>query len=522
VAYHSDLNFLMNTPPNRYGLTNIYRSNNGANGQGGGNGDAAGGGNEAGDDANGNAAQQGTGGAASSTDGSTGGGDVVVSSTTNNDGTYDPYSAFNISECDTYSHLWTYDLFSTCANGQEYCECTYASELMYDGLLSCSEAVKCPGNCPICSNCMRAICGDLVPEGGVAVGVGNYGTIPAAAFFATIILAACCILARSLGRKGCSNDLEEGLMDTDSESSVGKKHWMVPVQGGLPSEKGDTMKPVWLAPITLPDDDQPDALPSSTPDTEGPPEIPKRPSSALLVLVPKGRTTTISASIEASRRRLRTRTTDVTTAKRMLAAAAASTECVSPGSFGTDTLFPDLLGDEENADKSTKPVQIGSQQQDEVKTASEQQQHHHQTLGPGLWMVPLSNESVASTISDSAEKDSVQDSLENKDDDQMSDENHGSHSGYGQQALHFDIDGHGTAEDGNELDDAGSAASEGTEDGGAISDVSNSDDEDEGENEGVGDEGEEEYSSAHSSLSGSEGTDVEDVFILDTTSMAEI
>ena len=57
---------------------------------------------------------------------------------------YNPYAAFDIGNCDTYSHLWTYDLFASCATGEASCQCIYTAELMAMELLTCSEIDKCP------------------------------------------------------------------------------------------------------------------------------------------------------------------------------------------------------------------------------------------------------------------------------------------------------------------------------------------------------------------------------------------
>jgi hypothetical protein len=302
---------------------------------------------------------------------------------------------------------------------------------MDDGLLSCSDSVKCPKDCPICNNCLRSICGDLIPEGGVAA--RSFGTLPLVAFFSTIICAACCVLARGFGRKG-GNDLEEKLMDTDSEATP-NEHWMVPVKDGGPSENGDTCKPVWLAPISVSDED-----PTQVSGDEEEEEIGNHESkqpSALLVVVPKGCSTTIGAEIARQNQMTGANTRITKTVK----VNAPATKRNGSTKTGRNSIFPDLLKDDGTTNikslsslsmkpplyptplsSSSKSSSIGLNHQYGTAAAADTTEHLQQTLTSGLWLVPLANESVASTVSDSADKDSIQDSLPNLDSDDDNDD----------------------------------------------------------------------------------------------------
>lgn len=172
------------------------------------------------------------------------------------DGAYDPYAAFDILQCDTYEHLWEYDMQLSCAEGTRYCECKYTEELISAGLLSCSEASSCPSECPICSSCMRNVCVG-VPSRVIAVSIENNATtLTGLAFFGTICFAACFALARRKKKHG--GRLDESLMEDDntddSTSSMSRSGqvWLVPVnEDGLPTENSPTLKQVWLAPADI-------------------------------------------------------------------------------------------------------------------------------------------------------------------------------------------------------------------------------------------------------------------------------
>jgi len=163
------------------------------------------------------------------------------------DSGYDPYEAFDIGNCDTYSHLWTYDLFLSCADGSQYCECSYTEELIEKGLLLCSDVDSCPIECGVCSNCIYSVCNQMIPSKIIAAGVGSHATAATAAIFSTILLAAF-VAFRQRRENKKSELLNERLMD-DNETSYTAKNWSVPVnEDGLPTEKSKTSKPVWLAP----------------------------------------------------------------------------------------------------------------------------------------------------------------------------------------------------------------------------------------------------------------------------------
>ncbi|VEU33381.1 unnamed protein product [Pseudo-nitzschia multistriata] len=78
---------------------------------------------------------------------------------------YDPIDDFDIEKCNTYENLWLWDLSLSCNMtagdiSLSGCNCTFAEELMDDGLLTCDDAALCPSNCIICSTCLKLLgCG---------------------------------------------------------------------------------------------------------------------------------------------------------------------------------------------------------------------------------------------------------------------------------------------------------------------------------------------------------------------------
>jgi hypothetical protein len=72
---------------------------------------------------------------------------------------YDPYTDFNIQQCDTYQNLWLWDLSLTCKaqKSLEGCECSFAEELLYEGTLTCDDYVKCPADCKVCNTCFHLL-----------------------------------------------------------------------------------------------------------------------------------------------------------------------------------------------------------------------------------------------------------------------------------------------------------------------------------------------------------------------------
>lgn len=65
-----------------------------------------------------------------------------------------------ILQCDTYENLWLWDLSLSCnsTDGElalNGCSCTFAEELMDNGLLACDDVALCPDDCLICATCMK-------------------------------------------------------------------------------------------------------------------------------------------------------------------------------------------------------------------------------------------------------------------------------------------------------------------------------------------------------------------------------
>jgi len=190
------------------------------------------------------------------------------------DSGYNPYEAFDIGTCDTYAHLWTYDLFESCAGGTGLCECSYTEELMAMGLLSCADVSSCPAECGVCANCIHSVCDKYAPSMIVASGMhGNVG-LAATAIFSTILIAAYAAFKRCEGGSSSSKKsgrLGENFLDGDDateKTSYTAKNMSVPLDSdGLPtaSEPPTTQqkgffnrnrknksnvdsKPVWLVP----------------------------------------------------------------------------------------------------------------------------------------------------------------------------------------------------------------------------------------------------------------------------------
>jgi hypothetical protein len=265
------------------------------------------------------------------------------------DGDYNPFDAFNISQADTYCNLWSYDLMNSCNGGN--CQCIYTEQLISKNLLSCSEAWDCPSSCPVCLQCMRQVCGGST----VLVSAVRTGTkaLPAFLSLLTIALAVCYIVPR---RKKNDGGLEENLIDSDVEmSELGCKTWMIPVSkmDGLPAENGDDSKPVWLAPASEAGPIQTRLIPVSSGKF-------KREETAMLVVVPR------PVNLKEKQK--------------------------------DGSLFPDILKDTENDDVATS---------DSAKDTGGNGMHQMEDdeFTPGLWLVPLSQESVASSISVSVSDD---------------------------------------------------------------------------------------------------------------------
>ena len=81
-----------------------------------------------------------------------------------------PLVYFDLSDCQSYSNLWLWDLALSCDNSTSLvnCQCQSAEILFQYGTLKCpdgtSEAPYCPSNCPICNTCMQLMgCIDKTP-----------------------------------------------------------------------------------------------------------------------------------------------------------------------------------------------------------------------------------------------------------------------------------------------------------------------------------------------------------------------
>ncbi|KAG7347222.1 hypothetical protein IV203_037335 [Nitzschia inconspicua] len=189
--------------------------------------------------------------------------------------------------------------------------------------------------------------------------------LPAAIWLITILLICRYLFTRK--KKG-NGDLEERLVQSETEQSQ-SEHWMVPVSkdDGLPSEKGEMMKPVWLAPATFPAADE-EMSPSKTDSRVRS----QRKETVMLVVVPKPAPVT---EIEMTPRN-------------------GDTEGIPK------SIFPDLLNTskDKNENSATKSDQLLTGSQHSVRSI---ETFKVEEFSPGLWVVPLSAESVASSISES-------------------------------------------------------------------------------------------------------------------------
>ena len=163
---------------------------------------------------------------------------------------YNPYAAFDIGKCATYSHLWTYDLFLSCAEGDVNCGCQYAVELIDRNLLTCSDIDKCPSECSVCSNCLHSVCDQFLPTSLVASGLNSSAGFTLAAAITTVVLAAW--VAHKRKRKSQKGGiLGESLMDADG-IPYKAKDWSIRIgKDGLPTEQNSKKlkkTQVWLAP----------------------------------------------------------------------------------------------------------------------------------------------------------------------------------------------------------------------------------------------------------------------------------
>lgn len=164
---------------------------------------------------------------------------------TSTNGAVDPYRAFDITQCDTYTDLWTWDLTMSCGagSGSDECSCTFAEQLMDMAILSCDDRVDCPANCSICNKCLRLLgCSNtLVHMGPLTAGKG---TISAAVFLTALLSAGVCFARRRKRGETGTGSLEDNLMACEIERKNVWKSWIFPVE-----MTSDEVKPrVWLVP----------------------------------------------------------------------------------------------------------------------------------------------------------------------------------------------------------------------------------------------------------------------------------
>ncbi len=162
--------------------------------------------------------------------------------------TTDPYNAFDVSHCDTYEHLWTWDLEMSCGETTDYdqCHCTFAELLMEKNILSCEDTKNCPSGCAICSSCLRLLgCKDDAVFGG-RTGDGS-AAATTAALFTLLVGTGFCIFIDRKKKARRRGKLNAHLIDEMGEES-NDRIWMVPIDDGVPNENGTSSKPVWLAP----------------------------------------------------------------------------------------------------------------------------------------------------------------------------------------------------------------------------------------------------------------------------------
>lgn len=322
---------------------------------------------------------------------------AVVSSSSSN---YNPYLTFDIEKCDTYSHLWEFDLLIQCNEDATNCQCVYAEQLMARGLLSCSDAPRCPDSCDVCLHCLSHVCG-LNTMSASIIQSGSR-VLPAASLVA-IILAVCFVFAR---KKDGVEVLKESLIVTETESG----NWMVPVstKTGLPDQEGDAYKPVWIAPANTSEPTM--TVESNRTETT---TVRKRVETAMLVVVP-------GKSLPATKQGRHSQSNNLLKKEEAL-------------DFHNEKQdFPDLLKDHdeshefENIDSGRRITPNDSLSAGDLTPTCEE---NGEEFTPGLWLVPLSNESVASSMSESTDDEGTLDSEDletcQSSDEPSTDEDHG-------------------------------------------------------------------------------------------------
>ena len=172
----------------------------------------------------------------------------------------DPTANFNIGNCDTYSGLWMWDLSLTCdnVNTLDNCECSFAEELMDEGMLSCDDVSKCPSSCGVCMTCMRLLgCTNEQQQQGATTSSASSNIIPyviAAAI--SVILIAGVAYAVSQRRRKEDSSLGEHLVDEEAGSEPNV--FLAPTDSAAfdastPPLSGATR--VWLAPVNSRNDE---------------------------------------------------------------------------------------------------------------------------------------------------------------------------------------------------------------------------------------------------------------------------
>ncbi|GAX15344.1 hypothetical protein FisN_8Lh368 [Fistulifera solaris] len=184
---------------------------------------------------------------------------------------FDPYGDFDVTKCDTYENLWMWDLSLTCAKDGDpsTCECIFAKEMMELGSLSCDDAVACPRNCKICSQCMKLL-GCQVPRSSTFL--SSTRSFLLLAIVVGFLICGVAYYTRRRRRRGPSILQKVLLEDNNSasdESTGGGRVWLAPVPSSHDSEgtsfysynnaaqlpiwvptktNGKDQKPIWLAP----------------------------------------------------------------------------------------------------------------------------------------------------------------------------------------------------------------------------------------------------------------------------------
>ena len=191
---------------------------------------------------------------------------------------------FNVEECDTFASLWIWDLSLTCDDVDtfENCECTFASELMDMGMLTCDDVSRCPDQCGVCMTCMRLLgCANAQPSSGATGFVSSNITfyLIAAAIGSVVIAGVAYASSRNTRDE---NSLGEQLMDDSgfeptvflapsgefdapgapfvaapqAQFEAAALAAVVAIQGGESNGGSNNGGGVWLAPMNTGDDEK--------------------------------------------------------------------------------------------------------------------------------------------------------------------------------------------------------------------------------------------------------------------------